>query len=464
MNDKRPDVSVIICVRNGERTLLRQLEALEAQQGDTRFEVVVVDNGSTDGTAELVRRWIAEPSHSHCAARLIDGGTEPGIPRARNLGASEARGRVIAFCDADDVVEPNWVAAFGAAVEDGQLAGGRILAYGEDGTPRPGVFGDGLIATPYLPHVGNCNCAIDRGTFFAVGGYDESLPPYGFEDVDLSWRVQEAGYPLIYVPQARVRFTVSGNRASLRKRFLLGKGRVLMAARFPRYDSTQYTVRSTLSGMVADVRRLVAVGTKDRAAAKRAASSLVASAGRFAAVCEYRRTGFPAPRLLRTEATDDTASDGPRIAIATNNGDIGGGEVMLLNIAGALRELGCAVTVIGRPPPQAWCPRPAGAASTPLPWQAPGGSPTWLLSRGGGSPIRPSRCGATAWFPHSPPRGSGRGSCTCIAFPPAFTGQPPASLEPVPAGRSCRPGSSRDTCQGPPSCTTGPMTSLPAGR
>lgn len=342
-----PDVSVIICVRNGERTIERQLAALDAQRGSVPFEVLIVDNGSTDATARIVTTWLDRAGHAHCAARLIDGGAEPGIPRARNLGASLARGRIIAFCDADDEVLPGWVQAWAEAIDGHQLAGGLILPRNEAGERLPGVFGDGLARARYLPHVGNCNCAIAREAFFAVGGYDESLPPYGFEDVDLSWRVQEAGYPLIYVPEARVHFTVSGNRASIRKRFLLGKGRVLMAARFPRYDATRYTVRSTVSDMAAEVRRLLGAGIGDRAAAKRAASSLVAGAGRFVAACEYRRSGLPERRLLHSECTARSATARPCVAIAANNGDMGGGEVMLLNIADALRELGFAVTVIG---------------------------------------------------------------------------------------------------------------------
>lgn len=369
-NTEAPDVSVIICVRNGEATVRRQLDALDAQQGEATFEVLVIDNGSTDSTADLVREWIEEPEHAHVAARLVDGGTEPGIPRVRNLGASLARGRVLAFCDADDVVEPQWVSAFAMAIDGDQLAGGRIIACSENGEPRPDIFGEGLVATPYRPHVGNCNCAISRNLFFAVGGYDESLPRYGFEDVDLSWRVQEAGFPLIYVPGARVRFTVSGNRASIRKRYLLGKGRVLMAKRFPAYDSTQYTLTSTLRGVADDALALLRSVPRDRPAAKGAASRLVAGLGRVTAVAQYRIQGFPSRRLVLDEkhASARGASQ-RRIAIATNNGDIGGGEVMLLNIAEALRDLGIGVTVIGpaRPGALVLAARERGFTTTALP-------------------------------------------------------------------------------------------------
>ncbi|EYT49102.1 glycosyl transferase family 1 [Brachybacterium muris UCD-AY4] len=368
-NTEAPDVSVIICVRNGEATLRRQLDALDVQQGEATFEILVIDNGSTDSTADLAREWIEEPEHAHVAARLVDGGTEPGIPRVRNLGASLARGRVLAFCDADDVVEPQWVSAFATAIDGDQLAGGRIIACSEKGEPRPDIFGEGLVATPYRPHVGNCNCAISRNLFFAVGGYDESLPRYGFEDVDLSWRVQEAGFPLIYVPGARVRFTVSGNRASIRKRYLLGKGRVVMAKRFPAYDSTQYTLTSTLRGVADDALALLRSVPRDRPAAKGAASRLVAGLGRVTAVAQYRIQGFPSRRLVLDEkhASARGASQ-RRIAIATNNGDIGGGEVMLLSIASALQELGLEVHVLAPTSPGGLLEeaRSRGVATVPL--------------------------------------------------------------------------------------------------
>lgn len=304
-----PDVSVIVCVRDGARTISRQLRALDAQVGPTPFEVVVVDNGSRDGTRRLLDAWSGAAVHAAMAVRIVDGGSAPGIPRVRNLGARAARGRVLAFCDADDEVDPGWVAAMAAAVDDDQLAGGLILARTRDGAPRHDTFGPGLIATPYLPHVGTCNCAISRDTFFAVGGYDESLPRYGFEDVDLSWRVQEAGHPIVFVPDAVVRFTLSGTGTALRKRLQLGEGRVLMAHRYPLYDPVAYTPRRAAIDLSLAVRRTAAGAVRTRRVDRADASLCASSLGRLLGAVRIAVRGVPDRKLCR-EVGHGSAVDG----------------------------------------------------------------------------------------------------------------------------------------------------------
>ncbi|WP_074436908.1 glycosyltransferase family 2 protein [Tessaracoccus massiliensis] len=231
------EVSVIICVRNGAKTIRRQLDALSAQVDAPAFEVVVSNNGSTDGTAALVDAWATSSLGAVTAARVIDSGEKPGIPFARNAGASAARGRLLAFCDADDAVRPGWVAAHAAAVDTG-MGGGRVEAVRPDGTPEPSAFSETLMQTAYLPHAPGCNFSIARDTFFAVGGFDESLPPYGCDDLEFSWRVQEAGFQLDYVPAASVQFTITPRTRVVKKEFQMAKARIATAARHPDSEST----------------------------------------------------------------------------------------------------------------------------------------------------------------------------------------------------------------------------------
>lgn len=299
MTGTAPEVSVVVCVRNAARTLSRQLQALDHQTGAPAFEVVLVDNGSTDGTAEILAQWRDAAVHAAASVQVVDGGRAPGIPHARNLGAQAARGRVLAFCDADDRVHPGWVAAFARAVGPGVLAGGRILAHGPDGTARPGAFPEGLVGTAYLPHVGNCNCALAREDFLALGGYDESLPAYGFEDVDLSWRAQESGMALRWVPDAVVDFSFSGSGSSLRKKFALGRGRVLMARRYPAYDPRLHTIGSSLQDLGRCLSMLVRESIRARRPQRWWASQCVSAAGRVVGALEYPRgRGAPERRLL----------------------------------------------------------------------------------------------------------------------------------------------------------------------
>ncbi len=179
------DVTVGVCVRNGARTIERQLHALDRQVDHPPFDVIVVDNGSTDGTPDLVRSWIAAPKHAHVRARLIDGGKKPGIPRVRNIVIANMTGRVLLFCDADDEVDARWVGEFARNVPANGMAGGRVEAVASDGTPRPDAFNHGLNGSPYLPWAPGSNLALTRVCLDIVRGYDESLPRYGFED--LTW-------------------------------------------------------------------------------------------------------------------------------------------------------------------------------------------------------------------------------------------------------------------------------------
>ena len=292
------DLSVVICVRNGASVIGRQLVALDAQVTNKKFEIIIVDNNSDDGTWEVLEVWRDSSGHAASSISLVHGPDTPGIPAARNAGARAASGRVLAFCDADDEVSEGWVEAF-SAVQDGELAGGWIRTREAALNGTPDVFGKGLIATAYLPHIGNCNCAITRKTFFADGGYDESLPRYGYEDVELSWRHQELGGTMRFISEAVVWFTVSQGKASISKKFVLGAGRILMARRFPKYDSAQYTVLSTTRDVFKNMGQTAKVAITDRTKLKRQLSITVASLGRVWGTLKYSgKNHYPQPRLI----------------------------------------------------------------------------------------------------------------------------------------------------------------------
>ena len=226
------DVSVIICVRNGEATLARQLDALAAQVDAPPFEVIIVDNGSTDGTLSVATGWRDSRPEAVSAVRILDASQRAGIPFARNQGAKAASGRLLGYCDADDAVGPGWVAAMSRSVSSG-LGGGRIRAFRINGTAEPGAFPDGLLETVYLPQVSGCNFAVTRETFWDVGGFDESLPPYGCDDLEFSWRIQEAGHPIQFIPEAVVDFTITPRNKVVRKEFRMAKARMAVTARHP---------------------------------------------------------------------------------------------------------------------------------------------------------------------------------------------------------------------------------------
>jgi GT2 family glycosyltransferase len=294
----RPRVSVVVVVKDGEAHLGHQLAALDAQQDAPPFEVVVVDNGSRDGTGALVQRWIDEGVAAPARALLVDAGARPGIPFARNQGVLASSGEVIAFCDADDVVSPTWVAALSSASRVPGLVGGRKDAVSPSGRPRPDVTPDGLTETGYLPFAATCNLAVTRQCMFDVGGFDESLPEYGFEDVDFCWRAQLAGYPLRYAPDAVITFTVSSKVRAVRKEYLLAKAKMAIVRRHPRFDPTPYSLRYCLADVGGRALRIPYRMLRPSAARAREVRWLVDSVGRLAGYWHYSVRGKDAAPML----------------------------------------------------------------------------------------------------------------------------------------------------------------------
>lgn len=96
-------VTVVIPAHNARTTIDEQLDALMRQTYDRPFEVLLCDNGSTDGTAAHVT---TRPRCEAYELRVIDASAVPGASYARNLGAAVATGEFLAFCDADDKVSP----------------------------------------------------------------------------------------------------------------------------------------------------------------------------------------------------------------------------------------------------------------------------------------------------------------------------------------------------------------------
>jgi glycosyltransferase involved in cell wall biosynthesis len=184
-------ISVIIAVKNGLPWLHEQLRALESQQCSSPWEIVLADNASTDGTSTVIQSYAAKDPR----LRLVDASSVKGPAATRNLGVRQARGDILAFCDADDVVHPGWVESWLTALSDADLAAGRNDNWSLNGVapPRPAVPRPPPQARQFgfLEAAGSGNMAVRRDAFESVGGFDEDL--LVGEDTDLSWRLQLAG-------------------------------------------------------------------------------------------------------------------------------------------------------------------------------------------------------------------------------------------------------------------------------
>lgn len=236
-----PRLSVVICVRNGASLIPRQLRALAAQQATVPWELVVVDNGSTDATVAVVRDMtplLPVP------VRIVDGSGRPGICHARNVGASAARGALLAFCDCDDEVAPGWVDAAAAALEDYDVVAGGLRELGDEAGAAPAVIdGGAFIQATFGGAVIGCNFAVRRDAYFAIGGFDESLPPYGCDDVEFSLRANKAGLLVGQREDMVVHFRrTSSMRELLRKTYLSAQAEALVWRRHS--DRYGHLVRS----------------------------------------------------------------------------------------------------------------------------------------------------------------------------------------------------------------------------
>lgn len=222
MDDPRPRTSVIVLNWNGRRWLAPCLDAVFAQGAGV--EVIVVDNASTDGSAELVRERYPQ-------TRLIANPGNLGFAAGNNAGARAARAtEYFAFLNNDTEAEPGWLQALTRALDEtpeAALATSHVVLPGPpaaidsagDGYLRAGgAFkrhhgqpdGDG--PPPPRDTFGACGaaCLIRRRVFEALGGFDERFFMV-YEDVDLSYRARLAGHSVIYVPNARVRHAGSAS-------------------------------------------------------------------------------------------------------------------------------------------------------------------------------------------------------------------------------------------------------------
>jgi GT2 family glycosyltransferase len=196
---KMPDSSLIIITLNRAEILARTLAGL-AKQTRPVDEVIVIDNGPDQATADTVRsfpaRYVAEPRRGYGAAR--------------NRGLAEARGRILYFLDDDCIAEPEWAETLSKPV----AAGEADLVGGSRGIGQTGLAArleylstDGPVMAPGLKraparHLSTSNLILRREVADKIGAFDESLAMC--EDRDFTTRARLAGFRLLFEPAARV--------------------------------------------------------------------------------------------------------------------------------------------------------------------------------------------------------------------------------------------------------------------
>lgn len=214
----KPRISVIICVFNGVYRVWKAIESLESMNYPD-YEVIVVDDGSTDGTQELVERY--DSVNLICA----DHG---GLSNARNIGAAAATGEIFAYTDDDCEADPYWLLwiAKAYATLDVDAVGGPNMPpspYDEDEAvvaAAPGAPSHVMLNDSEAEHIPGCNLTVSRRAFESIGGFSKTYEVAG-DDVDFCWRLEMAGYKIGFHGAA---FVWHRRRTSLYRYFKQQKG------------------------------------------------------------------------------------------------------------------------------------------------------------------------------------------------------------------------------------------------
>jgi GT2 family glycosyltransferase len=225
-----PRVSVVVCSYNGAATLEHCLRSL-LQLDYADYEIILVDDGSTDNTGQIAGRF---PS-----VRVIHQPNR-GLSAARNVGLHAATGSIIAYTDSDCFVDQDWLTCLVHRLQQTGAAG----AGGPNLTPEDGRLAACVAACPGQPthvlesdqvaeHIPGCNMAFRREALLAINGFDRIYRQAG-DDVDLCWRLHQAGMWITFAPGAFVwHHRRQTPRAYLRQQSGYGRAEALLQLKHP---------------------------------------------------------------------------------------------------------------------------------------------------------------------------------------------------------------------------------------
>jgi glycosyltransferase involved in cell wall biosynthesis len=214
-------LSVVVPALDCEAVIETQLDALAAQDYKGDWEVLVVDNGSTDNTIEVAKAYADRLPN----LRIIDASSRRGVSHARNCGARAADGELILICDADDRVRPSWVRKMAEASCTLDVIGGYLdtkqLNDVETRAWRNPFSSKSLPSgmLNHLPFAVGANVGVTRACFEAIDGWGEEYI-CGGDDVDFSWRAQQAGFRLGMAAGAVIDYRYRAGLSALYRQFL----------------------------------------------------------------------------------------------------------------------------------------------------------------------------------------------------------------------------------------------------
>ncbi len=230
--ESEPELSVVIPARNVAATLREQLDALTAQEWSAPFEIVVIDNESTDETPDIVGEYAARDPR----VRLVEAHGGSGVNFVRNVGIAAARANHVAVCDGDDIVQPGWVAAMGDALREHPIVTGPVNA--DMLNPAWLVRTRGVMPMDRLrmlcdgvPLASGGNIGMHRDVWESVGRYSETIVG-AVDDAEFCLRLWQHGIPVHFARGAELAYRYRAEPSALwRHGRFYGRGRPYIAKR-----------------------------------------------------------------------------------------------------------------------------------------------------------------------------------------------------------------------------------------
>ncbi len=230
MQQDLPFISVVVCSYNGSATIRDCMEGLQ-KLNYPDFEIIVVNDGSTDNLADIVGEYPV----------MLINSPNRGLSSARNTGMHNASGEIIAYIDDDAYPDPDWLRylAFGYMNSNHACIGGPNIAPADDGpiavcvANAPGGPVHVLIDDEIAEHVPGCNMSFKKDALMKIGGFDPVYRSAG-DDVDVCWRIQESGRTIGFHPSALVwHHRRNSFKAYWNQQKGYGKAEALLEAKWP---------------------------------------------------------------------------------------------------------------------------------------------------------------------------------------------------------------------------------------